>query len=446
MNCSYYFSTKDKAPSLADYIVFVSVCIVGSVCNLLAIIVLSRKALIKNPTNLFLIAISICGLIALIESFVLFVINQTNDKYTRPQSYGWIFILPCCYLICAIHTWLTVSIAAWRVATLDFPMQSNLILNRRNVLINMIIVVIIAIIFHIPHYQSYFVNEITCNRTIEPITKHMHAINDSRIITTPMKQIIERRKIKVYFIDSGSRRLQMIGFFVHSIAMQVIPCILLLIFTIILIKKLSDARKRKKKLMSGSAKGRSRASVSQSISNQISSDASSDKRSDRGAKSADKSVIETSHALILIFIFTLICDLPISIKIIKELITNQEVTTNPFLSNVDTLCNVLKLLDCSAVLILLSVTSSVFRQELVSVLKQIFICRSHKHPNRTQSGIKSYSREISLTSSTTPFSTREQSTQTWLHVWFNSLESVMKWREREKRTSNETYLTEIWDI
>lgn len=362
--CTIYEHFKNYKFQSRDYInltMVSTICTFGTLTNLIAIIILSRKKLIKNPNNLFLIVISICGFIALIASFVLFLLNITYSKLSYQHTQGVIIVLPLCYLLCAIHTWMTVFLAIWRVVTLDFPMNTSMKMSIRNVMINIVIVIIAVVIFHIPHYQSLVVQTVKCNTTSA-------SENNSSLAEFE----------NVYFFSSRNPYLERVGFYVHTIGMQIFPCALLLVLTIFLMERLLRARNRHRNLKRGSFKR----SISKNSSSVTGSTVGSERSND--SKKGDRFVIETSHALILIFIFTLICDIPVSMKIIGELIADEEkVVATGIIKNIGIICNLLKLVNCSSVLIFLCITSGIFRSEF---MKAFSFCLCSKRQDYKTTG------------------------------------------------------------
>lgn len=322
--CQFYTLSKILTPSYIDifntyFAIIVSVF--GLISNTIAIIVLSRKKLIQNPCNIFLLVISICGVISMFGSFTLLITDIVFDRYTFEHTIGWMIALLFCYVVCAIHTWVTVSLSAWRVFTLDFPLQTSLRMNHRNVAINIVIVIIFATLFHMPHLYTIRAQETVCDRT--PI--RFNASSDATEIDA----------IKIYTIASIDKNMEAIGFYSHAVAMELVPCALLLAFTVILLRKLSDALKRRQSFQ----------------------------KCDTYRSKGDKLVMETSHALILIFLFTLVCDIPVSVKVMIGLIQNRGVPMSGIASHISYICHPFKLINCSGILILLCITSSVFRKE-----------------------------------------------------------------------------------
>ena len=322
--CELYTLSKTLTPSYIDIFntyLAITISVFGLISNTIAIVILSRKKLIQNPCNIFLLVISICGVISMSGSFTLLITDIAFDRYTFEHTIGWMIALLFCYVVCAIHTWITVSLSAWRVFTLDFPLQTSLKMNHRNVVINIVMVIIFVTLFHMPHLYTIRAQETVCDQM--PI--RFNASSDANQIGS----------IKIYTMVSIDKNMEVIGFYSHSVAMQLIPCALLLAFTVILLRKLSDARKRRQSFQKcGTYRSK-----------------------------GDKLVMETSHALILIFLFTLICDIPVSVKIIIGLIQNKGVPKSGIGSHITFICHPLKLINCSGVLILLCITSSVFRKE-----------------------------------------------------------------------------------
>lgn len=322
--CQFYTLSKILTPSYIDIFntyFAITVSVFGLISNTIVIIILSRKKFIQNPCNVFLLVISICGVISMFGSFTLLITDIAFDRYTFEHTIGWMIALLFCYVVCAIHTWITISLSAWRVFTLDFPLQTSLKMNHRNVVINIVIVIIFVTLIHMPHLYTIRAQETVCDQT----PSRFNASSDASQIGA----------IKIYTMASIAKDMEVMGFYSHAIAMQLIPCALLLVFTVILLCKLSDAKKRRQSFQKcGTYRSK-----------------------------GDKLVMETSHALILIFLFTLVCDIPVSIKVMIGLIQNKGVPMSGISSHISYICHPLKLINCSGVLILLCITSSVFRKE-----------------------------------------------------------------------------------
>ena len=426
--CFAYFKflkwkVTDCLPAWDHYFKLISIVILvfGLISNALLLLTLTRKKLIKNPNNIFLIAIAICGSIALSIYFGLFLLDQISYHYTYSWIYAWATFLPICYLVCAIHTWSTVCLAAWRVLTLDFPLENSLRMTRKRVLINIAIITLIVIAFHIPHYTNYHIQKLECASS-DPVFSSLSiqapSSGNERNLTPdggrnaqhdPMERFSTESKVTeskfsepevtskvtsnytttIHYISSRSKRLETIGFYIHSIGMQVVPNFFLLFFTLILLKKLAQARKRKQQLlMARNGIHNNLSSSNYDTSGGVSADQGSNlnstssatsgnirpnfnrTQSDAAACAESKVVIETSHALILIFCVSLICDLPISIKILADLIRFPTMDKVIF-SNITYICNIMKLLNCSLVLVLCSITSSLFRSMFLEVVQSI---------------------------------------------------------------------------
>lgn len=433
--CSAYFrflkwKITDCLPAWDHYFKLISVIILifGLISNALLLLTLTRKKLIKNPNNIFLIAIGICGSTALSIYFGLFILDQISYHYTYSWIYAWATFLPICYLVCGIHTWSTVCLAAWRVLTLDFPMENSLRMTRNRVVINIVIITLTVIAFHIPHYTNYHIQKLECASS-DPVFSSLsnqappsgNGINltpdgGKNAQRDPMERLSTESKgteskfsepkvaskvtsnytTTIHYISSRSKRLEKIGFYIHSIGMQVVPNFFLLFFTLILLKKLAQARKRKQQLrMARNGVHNNLSSSNYDTPGGVSADQVSNlnstssttsgnirpnfrrTQSDAAACAESKVVIETSHALILIFCVSLICDLPISIKILVDLIRFPNMDKVIF-SNITYICNIMKLLNCSLVLVLCSITSSLFRSTFLEVVQstvRIIFCK-----------------------------------------------------------------------
>lgn len=348
---------------------YLSVYIVtfGLISNSILLIVLTRKHLISNPSNIFLIGISFADLFEMIQHVTIIGVGFLTTEYSYSSSLWIILLMPPCYITCAISTWITVCLAGWRVATLYFPFQRALTI--RNAVISVICVYLVVTALMGWHYFWYFINSIDCTF--------------NGVIT------------KIYFIEHSQKTIQKIGYYIKSIVMKIIPCFLLLVFTIMILIKLSEAKKRRMKLM------RSSSVISKSFNSKVASDkrmaSVKRKASERrnGNRSEKKSVLQTSNVLILIFLFSLLCEIPSSITTLVKLWNNRIKIVVP--SNIVYLCSVLKLFNCSFNLILYCIMSSVFRKTFMDIFFPYIAFReraSRSDTNISKATVSSISRDI----------------------------------------------------
>lgn len=109
----------------------ITVCIIGSIANVINIIVLSRKEMV-SPTNWVLTALAVTDLVVLLD-----YIPYTCHMHLRPSSHtiiqrftwGWAqFIHVHSLLSQAAHTisiWLTVVLAVWRYIAVAYPQKNR---------------------------------------------------------------------------------------------------------------------------------------------------------------------------------------------------------------------------------------------------------------------------------------------------------------------------------
>lgn len=343
--CSKYISIKDSKQETFHVIskyIRIFVCITGIVCNLLATIVLTRKGLIRSPSNVILIVISISGILALVDSGTLFVIDINYIKYDYTYVQSYYIILPGCYFSCAVHTWMTVSLAYWRVkATRSADRGTHLTMKK--VAINIIVVFILSMTFYAPYYGTYFADVTNCNR--------INFISNSTVNDTA----------KIWHINSRNQIIGLIDYFINTLLNQVIPTFTLLVLTIMLIKSFAESKRIRKNCL--------RMQRMDSLSYHAVR---------KSNLSNNSQVIDPAHSLILVFIFTLLCDLPTIMYTIYRILskaTSNQLFQGPYITDVTTICNISKLINCSSILFLLCINSETFRKEV----KKIFcICTSDR--------------------------------------------------------------------
>ena len=137
------------------------IVVFGLVCNVLMLIVLTRKKM-SNPSNLFLIGISIADMVTLATYFCIWLPLVMYKKFSYEHSFWYTQIFTSYSIFKSVSTWLTVMLGLWRVLSLYRPFGSFIELNMRNARILVLICFLAMPITHITHLRSYFVGHVEC--------------------------------------------------------------------------------------------------------------------------------------------------------------------------------------------------------------------------------------------------------------------------------------------
>ena len=375
-------NSTDKEQSLTLHtfvyeVLSVYIVIFGLISNSILLIVLTRKNLISNPSNVFLIGISFADLLVMTTHISIFLVTLLTIEHSYMLTLWTILLMPPCYITCSIGTWITVCLAGWRVIALYFPFQRRLKLSVKNASIIVICVYVMVTTVMGWHYFWYYISAIDC------FSNHSNVLY---------------RNIEVYNIEHSHRTIQKIGFLIKPIGMQIIPCILLLIFTIMLLIKLSEAKDRRSKLTRStmistpSISGRETHNGKASMMKKASDTPKGIERS-QSRERESKSVIQTSNVLIVIFILSLICELPTAITIIIDLIADNMTVEIHF--NLIYQCNIFRLFNCSLNLVLYCIMSSVFRSTFMNIFgRYIPFCGSRDQSSSSE-GSSAFSTTLS---------------------------------------------------
>ncbi|UJR10051.1 hypothetical protein I4U23_014273 [Adineta vaga] len=212
------------------------VCIFGLTCNLFNIIVLTRP-LMRSSTNTILTSLAISDLIKMLfflPAAILFYCLQTSDRKSEPDfksryqvTFYMIQMLVTLTLHC-ISTWLTVLLAGFRYVFLSCKSLTPYVSTPDRALFGVCTVVFISTVLCIPSYVEHRLVEVIANETN----------------TTDLSKSyrFERTKLSITF------SLRDTGFVLHSVIFKLIPCVLLLLFSFLLIQQLRHALQNSEKL------------------------------------------------------------------------------------------------------------------------------------------------------------------------------------------------------
>lgn len=210
------------------------ICVVGSLANVMNIIVLTRKDMI-SPTNVVLTGLAIADLAVLLD-----YIPYTCHMYLRPNShsvidrwtYGWaLFVLWHSNFSQVFHTvsiWLTVVLAVWRYIAVAYPQKNRDWCKMENTYKAVITGYIICPVICIPVFLSLNVTPIT-----ELLDKNGFQTKNESIGFNTTVYVVTMSNAEVVSKDI----LQKLNFVVYSVLIKLTPSIALTVLSLRLVNK-----------------------------------------------------------------------------------------------------------------------------------------------------------------------------------------------------------------
>ncbi|RWS26582.1 sex peptide receptor-like protein, partial [Leptotrombidium deliense] len=227
-----------------------TVCVFGTITNILNIIVLTslvnrlivvfrflRKEM-ESATNKILTGLAVADMLVMID-YIPFAIHnfiKTHesevDKFSLPWTVYTLIHAHVSVVGHTISTWLTVILAVWRYLSVRFPTESRSWLIVSNALWSILVTYILVPIFCIPIYLSFTISE-------EMLTEESNSTNSSSIFYRVDWSVIAQE---------NNGLLRQINFWVFSVGTKLVPCVLLTYLSSALIRVLMQTEKRKKRL------------------------------------------------------------------------------------------------------------------------------------------------------------------------------------------------------
>ncbi len=226
----------------AKYHGFVSilVCIYGIITNIFNIIVLTRKNMI-NPCNLILLGLAVSDLLTMIlyVPFVLYFYciygtEPTPERNSKGSMKFFIFHVNFTVTTHTVSIWMGVCLAIFRYLHIKYSMDSSVlvVISVTRAKLTIMAVFISSVIILIPNYLSLKIVELTTltngrNHTLYDVYPRDRTSHPGNVIIT-------------------------LNFWIQAILVKMIPCGLMLVFGLILVKTVSTSHRRTKRLRQNS--------------------------------------------------------------------------------------------------------------------------------------------------------------------------------------------------
>ena len=223
-------------------IVSLAVAIFGVVFNILNIVVLSQPKM-RNAVNLLLTLMAVSELLLLIFyiPFVLiFNVGFPSDVYNSFHTTNlnsarfMLFHVDATIFFHTCTSWLLITTACFRFIFVQFPLQSAKLCSYNRAIIAGVLTIIASLAVSMP---NMFVNSIMTATTCG---------DNSSTDCEPLYTVAQSSKY-------ASKDVINFNFWLYASVGKFIPAILLLVFTIFLLKVLREAAARKKRLQNDSA-------------------------------------------------------------------------------------------------------------------------------------------------------------------------------------------------
>ncbi|XP_058464988.1 G-protein coupled receptor dmsr-1 [Malaya genurostris] len=233
-NCSEYCKGTVR-DLLMDYKVMhgyiaLVICVFGTIANILNIIVLTRKEMTKIPINRILKWLSVTDMFVMVEyiPFAFYMYSILPDRRDYPFSWA-VYLMFHMHFTQILHTisiLLTVTLAAWRYIAIKCSHGSLALYAQTNYTYAILFCYILAPILCMP---TYFVFTIRQTRVFE---------HDTHVM--------------LYHLDADENTsVYRYNFWIHSVIIKLLPCMILTVISCVLIRVLWKASKRKQKLRQG---------------------------------------------------------------------------------------------------------------------------------------------------------------------------------------------------
>ncbi|KAI6185654.1 Cholecystokinin receptor [Aphelenchoides besseyi] len=222
-------------------------CAVGTIMNFITVVVLTRPTML-SPVNVLLCAVAICDILVM-TSTLIFVVHFHFVADSRCEvsdySYGWaIFTIVHAHVSVIFHAtsiWLTVSLAQIRVLTIrratSGPTTS---ITERFSIVLAIVTFIVMTAVNLPNFLTFEVDEVPA----EMYLSCMQTDSDENVFSA-MSNGSWAYAVRAH--EKDCMKLKM-AFWSNGMIFKVVPCLLLTVSIVALLKIIADVSNKRKNL------------------------------------------------------------------------------------------------------------------------------------------------------------------------------------------------------
>ncbi|XP_068620715.1 G-protein coupled receptor dmsr-1-like isoform X2 [Battus philenor] len=204
------------------------VCTIGVLANSMNVAVLTRKDMAAAPINRLLKWLAVADVFVMVEyvPFAIYKYLVLPEKLDFPYSWA-MYLLFHMHFAQTLHTasiCLTLSLAIWRYVAIKYSDRSHVLCTERRCSIAIVTSFILPPILCIPTYMVFDIH-----------TKNITDVHGKVDIA--------------YHVDSDSQgKLYQINFWVHGVVIKLLPCFILTLISLWLIRALYSANQHQKNL------------------------------------------------------------------------------------------------------------------------------------------------------------------------------------------------------
>lgn len=226
------------------------ICLLGSAANSVNITVLSRKEMISS-TNSILTGLAVADLLVMVDyiPFALHMYTKIGSELNQ-NSYSWaVFIYFHSIFSQTFHTisiWLTIMLAVWRYIAIKFPQRNRILCTKKNTSIAIMLAYAVCPILCLPIYFAMNIVE-------RPQDILKDELKNTTLDQTNNTNVSVNHETMYVIEMTDNNDLLTAIFWIYSVFIKLIPCVVLSILSVLLILKMKSSDRRRQKLLKKSA-------------------------------------------------------------------------------------------------------------------------------------------------------------------------------------------------
>ncbi|KAK6757051.1 hypothetical protein RB195_015093 [Necator americanus] len=236
----------------------VALCLAGTAMNAVTVVVLTRPSML-SPINAILCAVAICDILVMtsVLVFVYHFLISSNFRcdpgdYDRTWAYFLFAHSQSTVILHATSIWLTVLLAQIRVYTIKRATAgpSEAITARATGGVALITLCVVALV-NIPNFMTFEIVEIDAELWL-PCLKNGGVLDDVTMTVAELATNSTQRSSfgKIFHVRASENDCELlkVAFWTNGILFKVVPCMLLTVSIIALLKIIKDVADRRKSL------------------------------------------------------------------------------------------------------------------------------------------------------------------------------------------------------